>query len=141
MNWGTKLVIGMVLFMGFIATLVFFMIINNDQDALIEKDYYEKGQNYDLDYKAMQDARDDKIIPIITTDEKGTTILFPVAVAYEMLWRRLSDPSLDRTFKSDIPKNEVFIPLNDLKSGSWLLRIQYKINEKKYLYQNKIMIP
>ena len=141
MNWGTKLIIGMVLFMGFIATLVTFMIINNDKDALIEKDYYEKGQNYDLDYKAMQDARDDKIIPIITTDEKGITILFPVAVAYEMLWRRLSDPNLDRAFKSDIPEAEVFIPLNDLKSGSWLLRIQYKTNEKKYLYQNKIMIP
>jgi hypothetical protein len=141
MNWGTKIIIGMGLFMGFIATLVTFMIINNEKDALIEKDYYEKGLNYDLDYKAMQDARDDKVIPIITTNEKGTTITFPVAVAYEMLWRRLSDPNLDRKFKSDIPEEEVFIPLNDLKSGSWLLRIQYKTDEKNYLYQNKIMIP
>lgn len=129
------------LFMGFIVTLVTFMIINNGKDALIENDYYEKGQNYDLDYKAMQDARDDKVIPVITTNEKGTAITFPIPVAYEMLWRRLSDPKLDRTFKSDVPKKDVFILLNELKSGSWLLRIQYKAGQKNYLHQIKIIIP
>lgn len=141
MNWGTKLIIGLGLFMGFIATLVTFMILNHEKDALIEKDYYEKGQNYDLDYKAMQDALNDKVVPVITTNEKGTSITFPISVTYEMLWRRLSDPNLDRTFKSNAPRKDVFIPINELKSGSWLLRIQYNADNRNYLHQIKIIIP
>lgn len=46
MNWGTKLIIGMALFMAFIIGLAVFML-NSNADPLVDKDYYEKGLKYD----------------------------------------------------------------------------------------------
>jgi hypothetical protein len=44
MNWGTKLVALTVLFMCFIIFMIIKMV--NQDVALIETDYYEKGENY-----------------------------------------------------------------------------------------------
>jgi len=141
MNWGTKLTIGMILFMGFIVTLVALMIKPHETDSLIENDYYEKGQTFDLDYNASRNASQDQMLPLIQTDEIGVSILFPRAVTYKILLRSLADSNFDKTIKGDSARKEVFIPANELKSGSWLLRIQYNAGQKDYLYQNKILIP
>ncbi len=140
MNWGTKLTIGMLLFMGFIVTLVILMAGPHKADSLIENDYYEKGQAFDLDYNAKQAAKEDGMIPIIQTNSKGLSISFPSAVTYDMMFRRLSDSKLDKSFRTDSATKEVFIKGNELRSGSWLLRIQYKAGGKNYLYQNKILL-
>lgn len=131
----------MLLFMGFIVTLVILMVGPHKADSLIEKDYYEKGQSFDLDYNARQAAKEDKMTPLIQTSEQGLTIRFPQAVTYDMVFRRLSDSKLDRSFKTDSLTKELFIKRNELRPGSWLLRIQYKAGEKNYLYQHKILLP
>lgn len=141
MNWGTKLTIGMVLFMGFIVTLVTLMIKPHKTDALIETDYYEKGQTFDRDYSAGRDAIQDQMIPVVQANDKGVSIVFPNPVNYEIQLRNLANSSLDRAYKSESALKQVFIPGNELKSGSWLLRIQYQAGDKEYLYQNKILLP
>lgn len=141
MNWGTKLTIGMLLFMGFIVTLVTLMIKPHKADSLIENDYYEKGQTYDRDYNASQNASTDRMIPVIKTDDQNVSFNFPAPVSYEILFRRLADAKMDRTFESDSAQTTVLVPRADLKSGSWLLRIEYKANQKEYLYQDKILLP
>ena len=45
MNWGTGMAITMVAFMAFIIVLAVKM--SNIETNLVEKDYYEKGQNFD----------------------------------------------------------------------------------------------
>ena len=59
MNWGTKLVIGMLSFMSFIVVLGVLMI-GSTPDPLVDEDYYEKGLNYDQEMKLKknQEARD-----------------------------------------------------------------------------------
>lgn len=141
MNWGTKLIIGMILFMAFIVTLVTLMIKPHKADSLIETDYYEKGQTFDRDYNAGRDAIEDKMIPLIKTDHKGVVILFPAPVNYTVFLRNLADSDQDKIFKSDSSRNELLIPGKDLKPGSWLLRIDYKAGSKEYFYQDKILLP
>jgi len=141
MNWGTKLTVGMILFMGFIVTLVILMIKPHKTDSLIDNNYYEKGQTFDLDYNASRDAIEDQMVPVIHTDSSGVSIVFPRAVSYEILLRNLANSSLDKGFKSDSAQTMVLIPGNQLKTGSWLLRIQYKADHKDYLYQNKVLLP
>ncbi len=131
----------MVLFMGFIVTLVTLMIKPHKTDALIETDYYEKGQTFDRDYNAGRDAIQDQMIPVVQAEDKGVSIVFPHPVSYEIQLRNLANSSLDRSFKSESAQKEVLIPGSELKSGSWLLRIQYKASNKEYLYQNKILLP
>ncbi|MGB4399793.1 MAG: FixH family protein [Daejeonella sp.] len=141
MNWGTKLTIGMVLFMGFIITLVILMIKPHKADSLIEDDYYEKGQTYDLDYNARRDAQNDKMLPIIQPGAEAISITFPKPVSYTITFRRLADSRFDKSYQSDSTRAHINIPNADLPSGSWLLRIEYKGEERNYLYQDKILMP
>lgn len=60
MNWGTKLVIGMLTFMSFIVVLGILMF-RSTPDPLVDEDYYEKGLNYDLEMKRMEKLKADSI--------------------------------------------------------------------------------
>ncbi len=141
MNWGTKLTIGMVLFMAFIVTLVFMMLGPHKADSLIDSDYYEKGQTFDADYNARHLAISDNMQANVRTDAAGLTVNFPVPVTYKLSVRRLSDAAMDKEIKSDSAVLKLVIPKDRLKSGSWLLRIQYQANSKDYLFQEKIILP
>jgi hypothetical protein len=142
MNWGKKLVIGMAAFMIFIASLGAVMIMRNDDDGLIEGDYYEKGQAFDVDYKAKQDAIDDMVVPVITTNEYGVTITFPVPVKYQVICRRLSDYHMDKVFNGYTDEDrDIQILKGTLEPGPWLLRIQYSTRKKNYLFEGEIMMP
>lgn len=141
MNWGTKLTIGMILFMAFIFTLVFMMLGPHKADTLIDVDYYEKGQTFDIDYNSRKRAAADNMLPLITINGQNLSVGFPTASTYKISLRRLADAALDRTFNSDSARTSFNITPGELKSGSWLLRIEYQANQKAYLYQDKITIP
>lgn len=141
MNWGTKLTIGMITFMLFIISLVVIMFMRHEKDSLIENDYYEKGQTYDNDYQAKENALEDNVRPIVSVSKDGLWIRFPVAVTYEILCRRASDQLMDRTFKSKLATGYVLIPAEKLHPGPWLVRINYQIPNKKYLLESKVTLP
>lgn len=131
----------MLLFMGFIVTLVTLMIKPHNADSLIETDYYERGQLFDRDYNARENAEADNMIPTIQADDKMVSISFPAPVSYKILFRRLADSKFDRNFDGDTAQAKVIIHRKDLKRGSWLLRVEYGANQKDYLYQEKILLP
>ncbi len=141
MNWGTKLTIGMILFMVFIVTLVFRMLGPHKADSLIEADYYERGQNFDADYNAKQQAKADSMLPVVLASADGLSVSFPAPVTYKASLRRLSNAAMDKNFTSDSVQTGFIIPHKELKVGSWLLRIQYQANGKDYLFQEKIVLP
>ena len=68
MNWGTKLLIGMGLFMAFIITLAVLMI-KSGSDDLVDKDYYQKGIEYDKDYERKSQMQKDQAEPEISIGE------------------------------------------------------------------------
>lgn len=129
-------------FIIFIMSLGTVMIMRNSSDALIENDYYEKGQSYDKDYKAKQDAIDDMVIPIIVINDYGVTITFPIPVKYQLICRRPSDYHMDRIFNgfTDEDRN-IQIQKGELQPGPWLFRIQYTAEEKNYLFEVEITMP
>lgn len=141
MNWGKKIIIGLVLFMIFIVTLGIIMIMKGKDDSLIENDYYEKGQTFDKDYNAKQRAIDDLMVPSITHN-LGLIIRFPVPVTYKLICRRSSNKDLDKTFNgfTDEHRN-IQIPKSQLQAGPWLIRIEYTANSKSYLFETKIDMP
>jgi len=141
MNWGKKIITGMLLFMAFIVTMVVMMFANFNNDDLIEKDYYEKGQSYDTDYNAKMNAQDDRVIPVVGIRREGVDIRFPVAVSYDILFRRLSNSDLDTRYNSEGEIREVLIPASDLTPGPWLLTIRYQKDSREYLYEDKITLP
>ncbi|MDB5013958.1 MAG: FixH family protein [Daejeonella sp.] len=142
MNWGKKLIIGMVLFMIFIVTLGTIMIMKGKDDSLIENDYYEKGQTFDKDYNAKQRAIDDLVIPSININDLGLTITFPVPVTYKLICRRSSDKDLDKTFDGSTDEDRnIQVLKSELEPGPWLIRIEYAASGKNYLFETEIDMP
>ena len=132
----------MALFMIFIMSLGAVMIMRHDDDALIEDDYYEKGQSFDKDYQTKKDALDDKVIPLISVNQYGLTITFPIPVKYQLICRRPSDYHMDKIFNGFTDEDRsIQIPKGELESGPWLLKIQYTVEEKNYLFEAEIMMP
>lgn len=142
MNWGTKLVIGMAVFMAFIITLGAMMIMRNDEDSLVEQNYYEKGQNYNKEFQEKQNAADDQILPTVSTSNSALTIVFPVPVKYHLICRRPSDADLDQTLSGATEADgTIAIQSGSMKSGPWSLRIEYEANGKNYLFEDEIVMP
>ncbi|WP_256009699.1 FixH family protein [Desertivirga xinjiangensis] len=141
MSWGTKLAVAMGLFMIFILTLGFRMIFSNS-DTLIEKDYYEQGLNYNQKYDAKRLAVTDSVIPKIETDNHGLSIRFILPASCKLNFKRLSDSKMDRTIERQTDEEDVVhIAEGELKSGPWMLSVNYSINEKNYLYEQEILMP
>ena len=141
MNWGTKLIIAMILFMAFILTLSINMIYSSN-DALIEKDYYEKGLDYDKTYAAKHNAIADSVLPVIATHEYGLSISFKAPAVCKFNFKRLSDQKMDTTFSRLTNEDfSVQVTSKELKSGPWSLTLDYKINNRAYLIEKKIVMP
>jgi hypothetical protein len=141
MNWGTKVVIGMALFMIFIMSMAVKMVISAGEDDLVDKDYYEKGLAYDKDYDQQQNALRDSVIPSITTDQNGISISFNSPVKYKIFCQRPSDSRLDRIFEGTAESDsKVFLSRNELKSGPWNLRLEFTAGGKQYLVEREMMM-
>ena len=141
MNWGTKLVIALGLFMAFIITLSVKMIYSND-DSLIEKDYYEKGLHYSEKYDAQQSAIRDSMLPSVDVNEYGLTISFSQPAKCRLNFKRLANAKMDTTLERDTDEDFlVQVIEGDLESGPWRLSLDYTINDKTYLFEREIIMP
>lgn len=141
MNWGTKLIIALALFMGFIITLSIKMIFSSE-DALIEKDYYEQGLNYNQKYDARQLAITDSVVPQISVTENGLLIQFIRPAVCKLNLKRLANSRMDTIITRQTNADfELPIMKNELASGPWMLSIDYIINKKNYLFEQEIIMP
>lgn len=137
MNWGKISILVLGLFMAFIITLVVLMGRSSD-DALIDKDYYERGLNFDEDYRNQEQAIKDSVLPEISIKSGNLTISFRDSVDFELSFKRLSDAGMDKTFAGkDIRLN---FSTNELMSGPWLMRLNFEIKGKKYLLNREIQM-
>ena len=141
MNWGTKLVIGMAIFMAFILSLSYKMIFSNS-DALIEKDYYEQGLNYNEKYDAKQRAVADSVIPEVNMDQTGVTFSFRLPTDCKFHFKRLSDSKMDKVIERSTDQDlKIAVSNSELKKGPWRLSAYYAMNGKNYAFEKEIIMP
>ena len=139
MNWGTKLMIGMGLFMAFIIAMSVKMFMIAGADDLVEKNYYEKGLAYDEDYNLQKEAMIDSVIPVFRVDKNGLNILFTSAAQYKLICKRPSNSKLDRVFTGEADENyELFLPRNEFEPGPWRFHLEFTVNGKPYLVEREI---
>jgi len=83
-NWATGLIIAMVLFIGFIMTMVVTMMDSSHDHDLVTEDYYKKELEYQqiIDQKERANQLDDKID--ITLDDQGILITYPASIRNKM---------------------------------------------------------
>lgn len=139
MNWGTKIVLGLGLFMAFIITLVVFMIRSNSDD-LVDTDYYEKGIEYDKDYVRKNQVVIDNADPVITVNG-DLNIVFKNPVSGTIHFTHPSDQTKDRSMPINSgTENEITLPLDSFSKGHWKVILEWKSSGKSYLYDKSIII-
>lgn len=140
MNWGTKLVIGMLSFMSFIIVLGVLMF-NSKNDALVDNDYYEKGLAYDADYNRKEQVKTDDAGPKISVDRKNITLDFKTEASGIINLRRNSDKSMDKRIALQTDdKHQALIPLTGVAKGQWRIIVSWISDGKSYLDEQEIRI-
>ncbi len=142
MNWGTKIVLGMIAFMLFIIAMVIYMFNVHGNDALVDEDYYEKGINYNQEYNAMQNMLIDKSEPTLSITKNQIIIKLKDSASYEV---KLMRPT---TSKDDVYKegatlsdsNLILIDRANMHSGVWFLELKWVSKGKNYLFKTNIRL-
>ncbi|MGF1925852.1 MAG: FixH family protein [Bacteroidia bacterium] len=142
MNWGTKIVLGMIAFMLFIVGMVVYMFSVHGNDALIDNDYYEKGVNYDKEYKAAQNVFIDQAIPEITVTDNQIIIKLTDSASYDIRMMRPTTVKDDHNLKGNTlgDNNLILIDRKNMPLGVWLLELKWVANKKEYSFKKSIKL-
>jgi len=143
-NWGTGLVIGMVLFIGFIMFMVITMMTDKKYSHdLVTEDYYQKEIVYQQEIDAEKNLSSfSEPISGKRTDE-GYLLKFPKEidpqkVAGTVFLYRPSNKQLDFDFPMVISGSNLLIPDNRLLDGRWNITLDWKYEGKRYMYKKSI---
>ena len=138
-NWGTGIVIAMVLFMIFILSFVYKTIaIDKYEHHLVSEDYYKDELYYQKEIDKLNNASKLAENITISNSEKGITISFPQDKDFNKIngtiyFMRRSNIKLD--FEKEIKLSDHFIIIPDslLVSGKWIIKIDWQYNDEEYL--------
>lgn len=142
MNWGTKIVLGMVAFMLFIIAMVAYMFSVHGNDSLVEEDYYEKGLNYDQEYKAKENVLNDGAEPVITVNDHQIIIQLKDSASYELKIMRPVKAAEDIKSKGNTigATNLILIDRAHMHRGLWILELKWISNSKAYQFHKNITL-
>ncbi|RWY54341.1 FixH family protein [Mucilaginibacter gilvus] len=139
MNWGKGIIGGMVLFMLFILSMCIYMFMAPEDGY--DHQYYEKGLNFDKDFKKEKQVQTDHASPVITVSGKMINVLFNKPAAGTIKFVRPSNEALDNEIKLDSTAGKnIAIPAGSMAVGRWQIVINWESSHKAYLYQQKIDI-
>lgn len=142
MNWGTKIVLGMVAFMLFIIGMVIYMFSVHGNDSLVEEDYYEKGLNYDQEYNAKENVLNEDAQPDIKINENQIIIQLKDSASYALKIMRPSNAKDDVISKGNTigETNMILIDRTNMHQGVWFLELKWISNNKNYQFNKNITL-
>jgi nitrogen fixation protein FixH len=142
MNWGTKLIAGMVIFMLFIISMVVYMFRVHGNDALVEEDYYEKGINYNQEYNAKRNVLTDNAQPEVVINKHQIIISLKDSASYELKMLRPATKKDDIELNGTTVNNAnlILIDREKMPTGLWLLDLKWTSNGKEYQFTKNITL-
>lgn len=143
-NWGTGIVVAMLLFMIFILQFVYRVTFVDQYDHhLVSDDYYKDELHYQDEINKESNALDLKQNIEFTNTDQGLKISFPEDFEEEKIegtiyFKRFSNEKLD--FKKDIELTDhsILIPKEILLSGKWDIKIEWKYKDEEYLTKKSL---
>jgi len=142
MNWGTKIVLGMLAFMLFIIGMAVYMFRVHGRDALVEEDYYEKGINYNAEYDAKKNVLEDDAKPLITVTNNHIIVQLKESARYDLVLMRPSSRLEDVELKGKTTgrANLILCDRTKMARGLWFLNLNWHSGNKDYLYKYNITL-
>lgn len=125
------------LFMLFILVLCFKMFrLPADE---YDHHYYEKGLNFDQDYAKEKQVTLDHAQPQIGLSETSLQLNFREEAHGTAKLVRPASVALDRSFTITTDgRGQISLPLANLAKGRWRLVLEWKSNDKNYLYEKEV---
>jgi hypothetical protein len=140
-NWGTGIVISIVLFMIFILYFVYQSLTPEYTHELVSEDYYKDELHYQKEIDKLNNAVKLKSKISLMNSDKGITIQFPDSINYQdvkgiISFQRYSNSVLDFSKNIELTSNKIVIPDSILVSGKWIIKIDWNYNGKEYLFKD-----
>jgi hypothetical protein len=146
-NWGTGIVIAMLLFMGFILSFVWKASFNPKYDhTLVSETYYEDDINYQKEIDAKNNAKALANQVKINQTDKGILFIFPAEFKTTISegsigLMRLANEKLDVNVPLKLDDaNSQLISSDVLVQGRYQLKIFWIANAKSYMIREVLDI-
>lgn len=145
-NWGTGIVIAMVLFMAFILQFVYrASMVSKYEHSLVSEDYYKDEIHYQEEIDKVNKGTALKENISVIQNENGLLIRFPKefeasSLSGTVYFQRLSNEKLDfsKDIKDNLSDHTIFISDEQLVDGKWELKIDWKVKDESYLYKETL---
>jgi hypothetical protein len=139
MDWGKGILVVILLFVGFILTLVT-ISVRQDDIHLVTENYYEKEIKYQDQIEREKSAAGlDREVLVYDDLSKSMILDLPVGAKGNLHLFRPSDARLDQGLVLDIKEvGKTTIPLQDLKSGYWRVQLIWTENGIEFYEEKKI---
>ena len=147
-NWGTGIVIAIVLFMSFILYFVIKVQTNSKYDnELVVEEYYKHDARFQDEIDQTQNAHDLKNQPTFTTTNKGIIVAFPPEFEASKIKGKVSlyRPS-NKKFDFEIPISfsnsnpTLLIPKLNLVDGRWDITMEWNYDGKLYMSKETLYL-
>ncbi|MBD0825133.1 FixH family protein [Aestuariibaculum marinum] len=144
-NWGTGIILAFVGFISFIMYFIITMSVDKKYDHdLVTEDYYGQELEFQNDINKENNAKN--LAQNITYDisTEGLIIKFPSDLDYTkvtgtVFLYRPSNKQFDFETPISLSNYNLLIPDKRLLDGRWNIKVDWKYNEKSYLYKKEIV--
>ena len=144
-NWGTGIVIAIVVFISFI--LFFVIKMSSDEKYthdLVSEEYYQKELVYQQEIDAAQNASELKESIKIQKTVEGLRIYFPQEfnpkeIKGKVFLYRPSNKQLDFEIPISLSNTYLLVPENRLLDGRWNIIIKWNIKNTAYLFKEEFI--
>lgn len=138
-NWGH----GIALFYTIFAAVLFTALFKSFgiDHSLVQKDYYQKDLAYENHMEKSRNALQNSIVELRKDGKtQNLEVIFKHSedLAGEIHFYRPSNQNLD--FKVPIHQFKNTFPLSDLEPGKWIVKIDWKQDEKYYYKEEVILL-
>jgi len=143
-NWGTGIVVAMLLFMIFILQFVYRVtFVDKYNHHLVSEDYYKDELHYQDEINKESKTLDLKQNIEFTNTDQGLKISFPADFEEEkingtMHFMRFSNEKLDFDKEIKLTDHSVLIPKELLLTGKWDVKIEWKYKDEEYLTKKSL---
>ncbi len=144
-NWGTGLVIGMVLFIGFIMFFVIQIMTDKKYDYdLVTEDYYQKEMVYQKELDARENSNSLAANISGKKTAEGWMLTFPEGLEYSEIsgtvsLYRPSNKKLDFELPVALTDATFLVPNIRLVQGRWNTIVNWTYKGETYLFKEEIV--
>jgi hypothetical protein len=145
MNWGKKIAIVYVCFVGFMGFLVW-QCLHQDDIHLVSKDYYQKEISYQNDIDQMNNTNQlsTQLKFQYVSENRIVKLVFPkesIGSTGNINFYRPADARKDFAVKLEIANAESqYIPVANLDRGLWVIKVLWNKDGKAYYKEEKITL-